>query len=97
MKSSFYNLLFSWSVNVIDGLLMIVAHLKSPSHSFYKILYKPYYIYSVWIIEVNNTVIAACVNLYYTPTLMISNSTISVSQLLSLLGQTCFNKFPLSC
>lgn len=42
---------FCWSVNVIDGLLMIVAHLKSPSHSFYKILYKPYYIYTVWIIE----------------------------------------------
>lgn len=45
----------SWSVNVIDGVLLIVAHLMNiggTNSQLYLFLYKPVYIYICWTIEV---------------------------------------------
>ena len=47
---------FSWSVNVVDGILLIVAHatnIPTQGHSnFYRHLYGSKYIYGVWMLEV---------------------------------------------
>ena len=52
----------SWAVNVIDGILLIVAHIlyhdpSAPAPPLYRFLYKPYYIYTVWIIEVTGELV----------------------------------------
>ena len=51
---------YSWSINVIDGLLLIVAHATaSPlgegfqTNSFYRHVYDSKYVYGVWLIEVS--------------------------------------------
>ena len=52
----------SWAVNVIDGILLIAAHIlyhdpSAPAPPLYRFLYKPYYIYTVWIIEVTRELV----------------------------------------
>ena len=61
----FYISLSSWSINVIDGLLLIIAHAtmqpmgegcySAPSNSFYRYIYDSKYVYGVWLMEVHNT------------------------------------------
>ena len=48
---------FSWSVNVLDGVLLITVHLLQYTNvaignKLYTVLYDPKYIYVVWSIEV---------------------------------------------
>ena len=48
----------SWLVNVLDGIVLIVAHVISggpsdPNHSLYRFLYHSKYIYTVWTLEVH--------------------------------------------
>ena len=52
----------SWAVNMIDGILLIAAHIlyhdpSAPAPPLYRFLYKPYYIYTVWIIEVTGELV----------------------------------------
>ena len=47
----------SWIVNILDGLLLIVAHATDagPGHTrsvLYQYIYNPTYIYIVWLLEV---------------------------------------------
>lgn len=46
----------SWSVNVVDGVLLILAHaINIPSNGqspFYRHLYDYKYIYGIWMLEV---------------------------------------------
>lgn len=46
----------SWSVNVLDGILLIVAHaVKIPNEGqsvLYRHLYDSKYIYGIWMLEV---------------------------------------------
>ena len=47
----------SWTVNVVDGILLIVAHaINIPSQEnsrLYRHLYDSKYIYGIWMLEVN--------------------------------------------
>ena len=55
----------SWSINVIDGLLLIIAHATmSPSagecfqsNAFYRHIYDSKYVYGVWLIEVCSLIV----------------------------------------
>ena len=48
-----YEYMYSWFVNVLDGVLLIVAHMLHPNKpKLYKKLYRREYIFSVWILEV---------------------------------------------